>query len=392
MKKVCVFFFMSLMGLGLVLSNNSEAGDEPDKALKGLKIEALWYLDYSIGQKPLGGGSEEDYNSFSNTRGYLTVKKKILPWLGARMTLDMHLDESGDYKVRHKYLYAEVKHEGFGFFSNLTGEIGVGHMPWLDFEEHINPYRCQGTMAIERAGVFNSADGGVSVRGYFGSKLADAEEKTGNHHYDGRYGSWHIGIYNGSGYHAKEQNENKVIEGRFTVRPLPDVVPGLQFSVLAMSGKGNVPEDDENDIEAPDYSVAIGMVSYEHPRFVATGQYFKTDGNKDGTWVNADGDALKTGGYSLFSKVKLPVLENKLSLVARYDHFDSDIDDEIAEKTGYNMIYAGAVYEFVKGNWLMLVYETTDYEEDNGGKKKGPSPALELGADNKIQAVWQVKW
>ena len=56
----------------------------------------------------------------------------------------------------------------------MKTEVGLGHIPWLDFEESVNPYRCQGTMAIERAGVFNSADLGVSIRGDFGGKLEDA--------------------------------------------------------------------------------------------------------------------------------------------------------------------------------------------------------------------------
>ena len=79
-----------------------------------------------------------------------------------------------DFKLRLKYLYAEFRPPNISFLTSMRSEVGMGHMPWLDFEEHINPYRCQGTMFIERAGTFNSADLGVSIRGYLGRQLDEA--------------------------------------------------------------------------------------------------------------------------------------------------------------------------------------------------------------------------
>ena len=54
-------------------------------ALKGLKFESLWYLSYQDGQEKNG----TDYSRFSLKRGYLTVKKDIMPWLNARFTADI---------------------------------------------------------------------------------------------------------------------------------------------------------------------------------------------------------------------------------------------------------------------------------------------------------------
>ena len=172
------------------------------KALKGLKVGMLAYMDYSNGDSPEFNDQESDLNEFRITRGYLTLEKEILPWFHARATVDTHQDDTGDWKMRLKYYYAELRPPDFGFLTNMKSEIGMGHIPWLDFEEHINPYRCQGTMAVERAGTFNSADLGLSLRGYFNGKLENAKETIGDDHYDGRYGSWHLGLYNGSGYHA----------------------------------------------------------------------------------------------------------------------------------------------------------------------------------------------
>ena len=363
----------------------------PD-VLKGLKFEMLGYADYSIGKSPEPGDNEKSYNRFSLTRGYLTVKKEMTPWLHARVTLDIHRDSDGDYKERLKYLYAELRPPDLGFFTNMKAEIGQGHIPWLDFEEHVNPYRCQGTMAIERAGVFNSADVGVSLRGYFGGELEDAKEKTGNHHYDGRFGSWHVGLYNGAGYHHGEDNNNKVLEGRLTMRPLPDLIPGLQLSYLGLYGEGNK-KTTNNDY--PDYLVNLLMLSYEHPMFIFTGQYIRTKGNAGGSWVDAAGDALDTAGYSFFADYRLPVVlfsRKRLHLFGRYDHFDEDDNDDIGNDTAYDMYIAGLACDVYKGNKFILDFETTDYGDDANTKHHVPIAGNNLGNGHKIQAVWQIKF
>ncbi len=359
------------------------------KALKGLEVGMLAYLDYSNGQKPGPDDGVSSFNEFRLTRGYLTVKKEILPWMHTRITIDTHQDDTGDYKERIKYLYAELRPSDLGLLTDMKSEIGLGHIPWLDFEEHVNPYRCQGTMAVERAGTFNSADKGVSLRGDFGGKLEDAKEKTGNHHYDGRYGSWHLGVYDGSGYHASEKNNNKVIEGRLTLRPLPDVIPGLQLSYLGLYGEGN---EEALDGDYPDYEVNLGMLSYEHPWVILTAQYRQTQGNAAGKWVDAEGDALDTEGYSFFGNFRLPVFDRKLSLFARYDYFDQDKDDAIGKDADYNMFLGGLALDVYKHNLLLLAYETTDYGDDAGKKGEVPIVDNNLGDDHRIQAVWQIEF
>nr|HID59934.1 hypothetical protein [Desulfobacterales bacterium] len=362
------------------------------KPLKGLKFEVLGFIDYSNGKLPGLGDNEYSYNRFTITRGYFTVKKVITPWLRTRMTIDTHQDSTGDWKERLKYLYAEFTPPDFGFFTNMKCEIGLGHIPWLDFEERINPYRCQGTMAIERAGVFNSADLGISLRGYFGQELEGAKQKTGNRHYSGRYGSWHIGIYNGPGYHSSEDNNNKVIEGRLTLRPLPDFIPGLQLSYFGICGDGN---KKASNGEYPDYNVNMFMLSYEHPIFIFTGQYFQTEGNAKGSWLYANGDALHTAGYSIFADYKLPIVlfsKRRLHVFARYDHFDQDDDDNIASDTEYDMFLAGLAYDIYNGNKFLIAFETTDYGDDANEKHKVPIPGNTLGDDYKLQAVLQIKF
>ncbi|MGC9023136.1 MAG: hypothetical protein ACP5J5_08460, partial [Dissulfurimicrobium sp.] len=229
-----------------VVKEVSKSGVALPDAFKGLSISGLGYIDYSTGQQPLSGNRSKNFNTFNLTRGYLTVQKAVTPWLSGRITTDITRistvpgdNDSGSWETRIKYLYVQMNPNDLGLLTNMRAEFGQGHNPWLDFEESINPYRAQGTMAIERAGVFNSADMGISMIGNIGGKLANAKAATGNGNYDGRYGSWHIGVFNGSGYHDAEANNNKALEGRISIRPLPDMIPGFQASYLGMFGKGN---------------------------------------------------------------------------------------------------------------------------------------------------------
>lgn len=368
------------------------------KPLRGLKFRMLSYLDYSAGETPQSNDGQKSYNKFAIKRGYFRVDKKITPWLAGHLTYDVHQDSSGSWMSRLKYLYAQLKPSDLGFLTNMKLEAGLGHIPWLDFQEHVNPFRCQGTMAIERAGTLNSADLGVSLRGNFGGELEDAKARTGNHHYAGKFGSWHLGVYNGSGYHSKENNGNKVIEGRLTLRPLPDLLPGLQFSYFGLYGEGN--NKAEQNGEYPDYQVQMGYVSYEHPRVILTGQYFATQGNKDGRWVQPNnGDGLWTSNYSFFGNIKPPVyslshwLDGKLNFFFRYDHVDRDKDNKIANDATYDMYIGGGALEVAHGNYILMDYEYTDMGDDFGNNKKdAPDPGNNPGNESKFQMVYQLKF
>jgi polyhydroxyalkanoate synthesis regulator phasin len=207
------------------------------KALKGIKFGLLWYLSYQngeIGDTENGKG----YSQFMAKRGYFTVKKEFLLWFSSRMTLDVTNVKdttppdplAGSIVARIKYLYGQFNLPDFAFFTKPFVEVGVVHMPWLDYEENLNWYRCQDTMFIERNGIFNSADIGINLVSLFGGLMSQEYQTKVNDAYPGRYGSMSLAVVNGGGYTASEKNENKALEGRLTIRPLPDIIPGLQFS------------------------------------------------------------------------------------------------------------------------------------------------------------------
>jgi hypothetical protein len=325
------------------------------KALKGFKFGLLWYLSYQNGERG-DNDNGTGYSQFTIKRGYLTVKKDFLPWLTSRMTLDVTTvkddaadDYTGSLAVRIKYMYGQFNLPDFAFLTKPFIEFGQVHMPWLDFEENLNWYRCQDTMFVERNNTFNSADVGINFVSLFGGLINEEYQKKVNSAYPGRYGSMALSLMNGAGYHAAENNGNKVLEGRLTVRPLPDIVPGLQLSYFGITGKSNQTTD------PPEWQVNLGFVSFEHEYVVLTGQYYWGKGNQSGA------DEFKKDGYSFFTELKP---HKKFSIIGRYDYFNPNKDQKDDENRRY---IAGVAYHLDKQhmNMILLDYDMVDYKQSN---------------------------
>ncbi|MFA4916611.1 MAG: hypothetical protein WC560_08075 [Syntrophales bacterium] len=320
------------------------------KNLQGFTFGLEWYLSYQNGES-----NDKSFNKFDVKRGYLTVKKEFFPWFSGRMTLDVttvkdtspgnNLDGSVDMRV--KYLYGQFNIPGAGFFTKPFVEVGLAHTPWLDYEEHVNLYRCQDTMFLERNGIFNSADFGFTFVSLFGGTMDKGYQEKASNAYPGRYGSMAVGVYNGGGYHASENNSNKVLEGRLTVRPLPDIIPGLQLSYMGISGEGN------QATNPPDWKVNLGFVQFENELLTLTGQYYSGKGNQAGT------DEKDKDGYSVFAELKP---NPKFSIIARYDRFDPDTDTTDNEN---KRCIVGVAYHLDKHNMILLDYDHVDYEQSN---------------------------
>ncbi len=317
-------------------------------------IGGVFFISYQYGESEDG-----EYAGFYLRRAYLTAEKTVLPYMDARITLDtnqdMDGDGRGDMEVRIKYAYAKFHFPDYGFFNKQSLEVGIVHAPWLDFEEHVNYYRMRERMFIERAGVINSADFGVTYATYLGGELDDDFKKTVNSKYAGRYGSMAFGVYNGGGYHAVEENTNTVFEARLTVRPLPDTFPGLQLSGFGIVGKGNGAGTTTNHI--PDWNALLGMLSYEHQYFTVAAQYLHGLGNQNGEWVEAANptEAVDYEGHSFFVELK-PTTHWRL--IGGMDAFDPDLD---ISNDHYSIYYGGVGYDFGNHNLLLFDYDAKDY-------------------------------
>ncbi|HYA12326.1 MAG TPA: hypothetical protein VEF37_05080 [Thermodesulfovibrionales bacterium] len=338
------------------------------KALKGFKFGLLWYLSYQNGEKG-DNDNGTGYSQFTIKRGYLTVKKDFLPWFTSRMTLDVTTvkddpadDYTGSLAVRIKYMYGQFNLPDFAFLTKPFIEFGQVHMPWLDYEENLNWYRCQDTMFVERNNTFNSADVGINFVSLLGGLINEEYQKNVNSAYPGRYGSMALSVMNGAGYHAAENNGNKVLEGRLTVRPLPDIVPGLQLSYFGITGKGN------KATEPPEWQVNLGFVSFEHEYVVLTGQYYWGKGNQSGA------DEFKKDGYSVFAELKP---NKKFSVIGRYDYFDPNRHQKDDENSRY---IAGVAYHLDKQhqNMILLDYDTVNYKQPDKSNDKRVQLTLQV--------------
>jgi len=283
-----------------------------------IHFSTLWYLYYGY-----GAVDGEGYNGVGIGRGYLTFELTPTDWFEPRVTVDAHQDDDGNFALRLKYLYAKfVAPLETAVVTEPNLEFGLVHGPWLDFEEHVDNYRMQGTMFVERVGVLNSADAGVTAATLLGRKLPGDYRKRVSGKYPGTWGSVAAGLYNGGGYHAAEANEGKVFESRVSLRPLGPWLPNLQLSHFFIWGTGNTPpevcDDAGNCIPgAPDWRLNAFTGSFEHPYFVVTGQYALGRGNQKGSQIDEEGEAIDLRGASGFAEVKLPWIRS--SLVGRYD-------------------------------------------------------------------------
>jgi hypothetical protein len=347
----------------LVPCDGFASGEEKPTPGPRVSVGGLFYLSYQNGTASTG-----DFSRFVIKRGYINVEAKLASFLSARITPDVVQLADGDVELRLKYAYAKFSaaHDA-GFIRKLEAEIGIAHTPWLDFEEHVNLYRMQDPLFPERIGLFNSADFGVTAMGLLGGVMPDDYQKSVSRHYPGRYGSFAFGVYNGGGYHANEANENKAVEGRLTIRPAPDSLPGLQVSYFGVHGKGNLASE-------PEWSTNVVMASYEHRRFVATATWLAAVGNQSGTAVDAEGQSLDGRGWSLFGEAKL---RPSWSVIGRLDRFEPDTS---APESVQKRYIGGIAYHLGGGNELLFDYDRRELE----------SPGTR--ADSRVQLTVQVSF
>jgi len=350
----------------------SEKKESPSKEQDRVTISGLFYIAYEMGE--LRG---EDLGRFFIGRAYLTAEAKILPFLSARTTFDANQDLEGDgrgdMEVRLKYAFAKFDFKDWRVFREVYLEAGIVHMVWLDFEEHINLYRMRGPMFMERSGIFNSADFGLTFAGSLGSVLGEDYRKLVNSKYSSKRGSFAVGIYNGGGYHGVEVNSNKATEGRITFRPLPETLAGLQLSGLIITGEGNVSGDSN---VTPDWDTYNGFVSYEHRRGAVTAQYIRGQGNQRGTWIEPDDPSKATpfSGWAVFGEWRFGP---HWRTTGGYDRFDRQAGEN---DFSFHRVYAAVGYDLGRQNIVMFDWDRRVWDDST-------SPI-----DNRYQFVLQLKF
>jgi hypothetical protein len=326
--------------------------------VKGFKPIGTFYISYADQTTDSGINQTTSSNSFTLKRGYFGADVDVTSYLTSRFVGDVTLDSTGDVKVRAKYLYGKFHAKGNNTFTGPYMEFGLAHMPWLDFEEAINGFRMQDTMFTERNNIFNSADFGVIAGSDLGGSMDSDYKSKVNSHYAGRYGSWQMGVYNGTGYHAAEANKNKVFEARLSFRPGPSVIPGLQVTAFGAVGKGNKAATTLAD--SPKWQSGIAMISYESQYFTFTGQGYLGIGNQGGSAIESNGSAAHQKGFSVFASVHIPTphFGEKVSLIGRVDEFNSNtrVYNDLQRR-----YIAGFAWHMYKNDIWLIDYQRTNH-------------------------------
>lgn len=339
MKKGNLLFIIVVL---FSLSSMAQNTTGPVQSLaQNTTISGQWFVGLSYSDKT-------ELSSFNLKRGYFTIKTRLNDVLSVRYTQDITTDKEGtdmgNIEMRLKYLYLKLDLKNIDALRNTYFEFGMVHRPWLDFEQKLNGYRVQGKMYADRYNLTSSAGFGVSYTGLLGGKIDKEYQSRVSNDYPGRLGSFAVGVYNGGGYHALEKNNNKIVEGRLTLRPLPESLPGMQISYSLSYGKANT---EGNDSE---YRMNLFYLSTqsEYHKLLAT--YYKGKGSYGDDYIDDSGISYKNDGFSLFGEIFIPL--TPLSVFSRYDSFTTH---QLADESQETFI-AGAAYRFMK-NKVLLNYD-----------------------------------
>ncbi|MFP8490201.1 hypothetical protein ACKGJO_14035 [Gracilimonas sp. Q87] len=292
MKKVTIIVITMLVCLCF---NFTQA----QNVTNNFRIDGVMFLSF---EHDITGNSFQ--NQFTIKRGYVNFRHKLAEGLNARLTQDVTIDREGDgigdIELRLKYAFVEYDIQSIGLFNEPVLSAGVTRRPWISFEQEINDYRSQKSMFLDQNDFLPSADYGIVFETGFGKSLAEPGLTSNN----SSYGSFSVGIYNGGGYSSLEKNNNKVVEGRLSLRPAAAFLPGLQLTAFGAIGKGNSETN-------PDFNLYGAALTYESLRFNTVVQGFESTDDIRFEDIVSPYPAYDFQGWSVFGEIqpikKIPV-------------------------------------------------------------------------------------
>lgn len=301
----------------------------PPDDTPSIKIGAVIFADYTYQQKPEAkdaDGNTIQPNSFNVTRSYINVAGNLSHIVAFRITPDVTRESgtgsslNGSLTFRLKYAYAQVNLDDW-LPKGTWVRFGIQQTPFIDSIESIYRYRFQGSAFPEREGYMSSADAGMSFRTAF----------------PGNYGDVHVGVYNGEGYSKAESNNQKAIEVRVGIRPLPrhPILRGWRVQGFYTA---------DHVVRNASRNRAILDTTFEHKYANVGFDYLDT---KDQASAIAPKDVAITGrGWSAWATPKIPNPSNGSSWEAllRYDRMKPDTSAGGIDKR----TIAGVAYWFPK--------------------------------------------
>ncbi|SMC09753.1 hypothetical protein [Nitratiruptor tergarcus] len=328
-----------------IAKQNQKIRNEMTKEIKGtkvfskvpkLKINGVHYLGYHY--TDYDDKNRADKSTVETRRNYLQVKAYWNKHDYARITLDTHQQNNGDWVARLKYAYL--------YLSNIlpfTGvEFGQVHRPWIDYAEHHGwLYRSISETFVETrnaAHVINSASPGINFK-----------TKTD-------YFTSEIGLFNNGGYHSVKSGTGQSFEWRLTYEALgtgKKHVHATSDEWLNISFFGRYLTGTDNG-QNKDTITGLHAV-YNTPMFLIGGYLMKNDNN---------GGPHDGKGWSVNGEFR-PIKD--WSILARYDHWKVTPASNI-DYTKKNII-AGVAYTYNKNvKFIANIDKYTDDQPNNSNK------------------------
>ena len=264
------------------------------------KIGATIFADYTYQDSPTALDADANRinpSSFNVTRAYLNLTGNLNRRIAFRITPDIARETgsgsslSGSQEFRLKYAWVQVNLDPW-LTKGSWARAGVQQTPFIDHTEAIYRYRFQGPIFEDRLGVLGSSDAGVSLRYAFPSDFGDA----------------HLGYYNGEGYNRAEANDQKALQMRASLRPLPKhaLWKGLRLTGFVVA---------DHYVEDGERNRAVAQVTFEHPRFNAGADVLRASDRTSATRADVDGS-----GWTAWITPKLGT--RGWELLLRYDSFE----------------------------------------------------------------------
>ncbi|MBA4394489.1 MAG: hypothetical protein C0407_13130, partial [Desulfobacca sp.] len=280
---------------------------------------------------------------------------KVNSWLGFNLTSDIFTsrdtaDRGNGLEIRMKYAYADF------YFGDTVTEFGMAHTPSDMYDGYIWPYRVQGKHFLDDNSIQASSDFGINNRGTFGGFMDEDFRKVAGGTYAGKWGGYHVGLYNGGGYTNSEANTDKIIGGLVYFRPAPNVelIKGLVMSYYGMFGKSNSNFTAAGKTgDYPAVQVNLAQLAWQHKWFTVFAQYYWGKGTFTSTEENSRSGWLAEGF------VRIPNLE-KMRVFGRYFTYDPNTDRSNNAQTTYVL---GLSYDWTKEFMPFVAYEHRDFED-----------------------------
>ncbi|MDQ3281479.1 MAG: OprO/OprP family phosphate-selective porin [Acidobacteriota bacterium] len=249
------------------------SGYTPPDDTPSFKVGATIFGDYTFVASPRAtdaDGNSIHPSSFNVGRAYINVTGNLNHRIAYRITPDITRETgtgsslSGSQTFRLKYAYAQFNLDDWTTAGSWL-RAGMQQTPFIDYTENIYRYRFQGPIFADREGFITSSDFGLSGRWVFPSN----------------YGEVHAGYYNGEGYSRPEANDQKALQLRATVRPLPlgGIWKGLRLTAFV---------DRDAYVSHAPRNRMIGQVTFEHRRANAGVEFLQATDQTSSTRADVD--------------------------------------------------------------------------------------------------------